>query len=194
MLEKLRRWWGGYLASIPKSDVVDSIPESQWGRADLLPPVSKVKRQAFTELLELIHAHRPPAEAQASVAAGVPAFTRADEPDSALIAALFPDDGRESAAARGFILCDWKDAREVQWQADALCVAHGLPLGWQAPEGSLPSVLSSFAVWLQGHGRELLCLAEGDATVAFALSPPQAIAARALCKRLRLVLRRADET
>jgi hypothetical protein len=193
MLRAIRRWWEGYSASVPKSEVVDSIPESQWGRSDLLPPVSRAKRKAFIELLQLIYSHLPPEQAAASVDAGAKAFVRGDEPDSALSKALLPDQGDAAPKGLGFIGVDWKDAREVEWQADRLCEVHGLSGRWQSPGGTLPAVLGNFDAWLRTHNLELLCLADGDLVVAFALSAPRAAQAKALGTKLRLPLRSASE-
>jgi hypothetical protein len=193
MLRAQRRFWNGYAASIPKSEVVDSVPESQWDRADLLPPVSKAKRKAFSELLTLVYSHLPPNEAEALVQRGVGALTRDDEVDTALRSALLPEVERAEPGNPGFIACDWKAAGEVQWQADLLCQAHGISVRWSAPEGSLVRVLASLDTWLQGQGHRLLCFSDGDSLVAFALSTEHAASAVAIGKRLKLAIGQASE-
>ena len=189
MLRALRRVWDSYVAGIPKTEVVDSVPESQWDRADLLPAVSKARRKAFADLLALIHAHRPPDEAQALVAQGAVALTRSDEVDTALRAALLPESIDGTRHNPGFIACDWRASDEVQWQADRLCEAHHLSGHWSAPAGSMPEVLQDLDAWLQRQGHRLLCVADGDSVVAFAVRIEQADAAIARGKKLKLVLR-----
>ena len=193
MLRALRRLWEGYAASIPKSEVVDSVPESQWGRADLLPTVSKAKRQAFTSLLALVYSHLTPLEAEALVKRGADAFTRADEADSALREALLPEETDGVSKSLGFIACDWKAAEEVEWQANLLCQAHGISERWSAPPGGLPRVLQSFDLWLSHHERRLLCFSDGDTLVAFALREDQVASAIALGKKLKLAIENLGE-
>jgi hypothetical protein len=193
MLRTLHLAWKNYVAGIPKSEVVDSIPESQWNQADLLPAVSKAKRKAFTELLVLIYAHLPPNEAAALVKRGANALTRADEVDTALRDALFPADDQESAENRGFIACDWKAAEEVKWQADLLCQAHRIAAAWRAPEGQLAEVLQSFESWLQPQRLQLLCFSAGDSLVAFALPMEHKVLAVDLGKKLKLTINAPGE-
>jgi hypothetical protein len=186
MIATLRRLWHNYLAGLPKSEVVDSIPESQWGRPDLLPPVSRQKAKAFAELLTLLHAHLDPGLAARLTSAGSKQLIRADEPDSALSAALRPDsDDMQQAAARGFIGLDWKATEELAWQADLLCRAHGLADCWapprvdgqaamaQAKPGEMPvePLLRHFGAWLAARGLALSYYADGDLLVAFAVRP-----------------------
>jgi hypothetical protein len=189
MLRTLQRAWKNYVAGIPKSEVVDSIPESQWNQADLLPAVSKAKRKAFTELLVLIFAHLPPNEAAALAKRGASALTRADEVDTALRDALLPPEDKENSERRGFIACDWKAAEEVKWQADLLCQAHRIPATWQAPEGDLKAVLQNLDFWLQQQRRQLLCFSVGDSLVAFTLPMEHAVAAVDLGKKFKLAIR-----
>lgn len=193
MLRTLHRAWKNYIASIPKSEVVDSIPESQWNQGDLLPAVSKARRKAFTELLVLIFAHLSLNEAAALAKRGANALTRADEVDTALRDALLPPEDKESSENRGFIACDWKAAEEVKWQADLLCQAHRIPATWQAPEGDLKAVLQNFEFWLQQQGRQLLCFSVGDSLVAFALPMEHTVAAVNLGKKCKLVIRTPGE-
>jgi hypothetical protein len=188
MLRTLRRAWENYVAGIPKSEVVDSIPESQWNQADLLPAVSKAKRKAFTELLLLIYAHLPPNEAAALVQRGANALTRADEADTALRDALFPAEEQENSENRGFIACDWKAANEVKWQADLLCQAHCIAATWQAPEGELTAVLQNFESWLRPQRLQLLSFSAGDSLVAFALPMEHKALAVDLGKKIKLTI------
>jgi len=188
MLRALRRWWENYVASIPKSEVVDSVPESQWDQPDLLPPVSKAKRKAFTDLLVHIHSHLPPHEAEPLVQRGAKALTRGDEVDSALRNALLPEQSEGEPLNLGFIACDWKAAEEVQWQADLLCQAHRTSGRWSAPAGELVSVLRSLDAWLQPQGRRLLCFYDGDCLVAFALATEQVSSAVAIGEKLKLAI------
>lgn len=193
MLRALRRWWESHVASIPRSEVLDSVPESQWDQADLVPPVSKGKRKAFTQLLTVVFAHLPPQESEALVQRGGKAFTRADEVDTALRTALFPDEIEGEPRNLGFIACDWKAVDEVQWQADRLCQAHRTSGQWSAPEGDLQSVLESFDSWLQSQGRSLLCFADGDSLLAFAVPTSEAASAVAIGKKLKLAIRKSGE-
>ena len=188
MLRVIRRIWANYVASIPKSEVADSIPESQWGCADLLPAVSKAKRKAFTDLLSLIFLYLPPEEAEAMVKAKAAVLTRGDDVDTALLNALFPEEGQEPATGRGFIACDWKAVEEVQWQAEQLCANHRISGHWQAPAGTIEEVLQNFDKWLQQQEHRLLCFSPGDSVVAFALLKDHAASAIALGKRLGLSL------
>lgn len=189
MLRPLRHWWQRFAAGIPKSEVVDSIPESQWDRADLQPPVSKARRKAFSELLALAASHLPPQEAAALVEHGATAFTRSDEVGAALSRALgLEEEAQGQPYQRGFMAFDWKGAGEVPWQADALCQAHRLSGRWSAPPGDLTSRLCSLDAWLQGQGLVLLCVSEGDGLLAFALRTDQRAPALALGRKLKLRL------
>jgi hypothetical protein len=193
MLRALRRAWENYVAGIPKSEVIDSIPQSQWNQADLLPTVSKAKRKAFTELLLLIYAHLPPDDAAALVKSGANALTRADEVDTALRDALFPAEDPKNSESRGFIACDWKAAEEVKWQAYLLCQAHRIAATWQAPEGELTAVLQNFESWLQPQRLQLLCFSVGDSLVAFALPTEHKVLAVDLGKKLKLTINAPGE-
>jgi hypothetical protein len=191
MLRALCQWWRGYVAAIPKTDVVDSIPESQWGREDLLPSVSKAKRESFRKLLSLVCAHLPAHEAEALVVEGVARFIRADEPDLAFYEALLHNEN--PSQNRGFIGCDWKAVEEVQWQADQLCKAHGAVGRWAAPAGDLNYTLRNLDEWLRDQGVSLLCVWPGDSVVAFALPSEQVESAIALGKRLKLKILKPGE-
>jgi hypothetical protein len=188
MFRTLRRLWNSYTASIPKSEIVDSVPESQWDRADLLPPVSKAKRKAFNDLLALIYSHFPPQTADALVQRGSRVLSRGDEVDTALRNALLPEEAAGEESNPGFMACDWKAAEEVQWQANLLCQSHGLSERWSAPNGSLMSILQDLDAWLHGQGHSLLYFSDGDGLVAFALPTDRVASAIAIGKRLKLAI------
>jgi len=194
MFRQLRRLWENYTASIPKSEVVDSVPESQWDRADLVPRVSAATRRAFTDLLVLIYSHLPPDEVQVLVTRGTKALARADEVDSALSSALLLREEGGPQDNTGFIACDWKATEEVQWQADRLCRAHQIAGTWKAPPRDMQTMLASLDTWLKQHGRRLLCFSPGDSVVAFAVRSDQTVMAAALGKKLKVAFSHPGET
>jgi hypothetical protein len=174
MLRALRRAWNNYLASVPKSEVVDSVPPSQWDTPEHLPAVSKAKRKAFLELLTAIFSHLPTKECTALAAAGAKHLTRGDDIDTALQAALVggDDDGDAEGAQVGIIVCDWRGADEVQWQADGLCSAHGLTDRWTSSGGELDFRLQELGLWLRQRQLHLFSCSVGDTTIAFAVQEP----------------------
>ncbi len=195
MFRALRQAWDRYLGSLPKTEVVDSIPESQWQQAEHRPRLSPARRRSFGELMALIGAHRPPAEVAALVERAQAALLDTGEPAEALLAVLQPADaGADPADASGAIVCDWKAADEVPWQAERLCRAHGLAAGWRAPAGGLTEVLASLDAWLQPQGLCLLTLAAGDSAIAWAVRAESRAAAMALGRRLRLPIGGPGET
>jgi hypothetical protein len=193
MLRRLKDALQNYLASLPKSEVVDSIPPDQWAGVGPGFEVPKAKRRAFADLLALAYSHLPAEKSEQLVAQGARSL---DNPDSAggdLYAALVPEEDNE-AASRGFIACDWKAADEVGWQADLLCRAHHIPPGWAPAAGSgLSEQFDSFDSWLRNRGRQLLCFSPGDCVVAFAVRQELAPKAVSLAKKLGIRLGRASE-
>jgi hypothetical protein len=195
MLRALRRAWNNYLASVPKSDVVDSIPPSQWDSPQNLPAVSKAKRKAFLDLLSAIFAHLPTEECTTLVAAGAKHLSRGDEIDSALQGALVggDDDGDEERARVGIIVCDWRGAEEVQWQADGLCSAHRLTDRWTAPRSELDFVLHELGLWLRQRQLHLFSFSVGDNTVAFAVPEALSPSVSKNLKKLKIGFSEAGE-
>ena len=192
MLRALRNAWKNYISSLPQSQIIDSIPPSQWDRDDLVPKPSKVKRKAFTELLTIVYAHLPPQEAARLVEDRSYMLKRGDDSDTALGEALIPNE-EEISENRGFIACDWKATEEVQWQADILCRAHGVSASWQAPSGTVTSLLQSLGDWLQTHRLQLLCFSVGDGLVAFAVPTAKTDSVVALGKKLKIHLSTTGE-
>lgn len=171
VLRALRRAWSNYVAGIPKSEVVDSIPESQWDDADLLPKVPAKKRRAFVELLRLLHAHLGAGRAAALVDAGAKRLVRGDEIDVALRDALLPEDAADGAVtANGFIAGDWRAIDDLGWQAAGLCRAHGVADAWAPPRAGTREALAQFGAWLAGRGLALFVVTLGDGVLAFAVA------------------------
>ena len=193
MLRILRRAWANYVASIPKSDFTDSIPESQWDQPELRPTVSKAKRKAFSELLAHAFSHLPQDQAASLIRSRAGALQRADEPEAALREALSADESQEPTENLGFILCDWKATEEVQWQAELLCDIHRLTGTWQAPAGTMEVVLGSLDVWLSPRGLRLVHFSVGDSVAAFAVPKAQTAEVVSLGRKLGLSLSTAGE-
>jgi hypothetical protein len=195
MLAALRRVWNNYLASIPKSAAVDSVPPSQWDQQENLPSVSKVERKAFRDLLCNASAHLPAEKSDLLVDAGVKHLMRADDIDSALCEALVGDDenAEPPRLARGFIACDWKGSADVQWQADLLCRAHGLIEDWTAPKRELNDVLEDLGRWLRARQLQLFAFSTGDNVVAFAVQETQSPSVRSNMNKLKIRFHVAGE-
>lgn len=195
MLRALRQAWQRYLGSLPETEVVDSIPESQWAQAEHRPRLSPARRRHFGDLVALLVAHRPPAEVAAWVARAQAALADLGEIDDALLQLLQPPDaGADPTDAAGVIVCDWKAVDELPWQAERLCRAHGLPADWRSPGGRLDEALASLDAWLQPQGLRLLTLAAGDTAVAWAVRAESVPVGRALGRKLRLRIGGPGET
>ena len=188
MLHALRRAWNKYLASIPKSVAVDSIPPSQWNVSENLPGVSKAKRKAFLDLLYIVHSHLSPEHSKTLVAAGAKHLTRGDEIDTALHEALIGDDdnGDDRRPPHGFIACDWKGVEEVQWQADVLRRVHALSDSWTASSRDLDTVLGDLGIWLRQRHLHLFSFSTGDNIVAFAVQEAQSPSVRKNLSKLKI--------
>ena len=188
MLRALRRAWKNYLASIPKSEVVNSIPPSQWDASENLPSVSNAKRKAFLDLLSAVYSHLSPGERNTLVASGAEYLTRGDDIDTALHSALVGDDDSRAEARhpRGFITCDWKGADELHWQADALRRAHGLTDDWESKNLELDEALENLGMWLREHQLHLFSFSTGDNIVAFAVQEAQSASVRKNLGKLRI--------
>jgi hypothetical protein len=192
MLSALRRVWNNYLASIPKSAAVDSIPPSQWDAQENLPGVSKVKQKAFHELLCAVYAHLPAGTSDSLVAAGAKHLTRGDDIDAALCEALVgggdgnDESGDEHRLPRGFIACDWKGSADVKWQADRLLRAHRLTENWTAPKRDLADVLEDLGLWLRTRQLHLFSFSTGDNVVAFAVQETQSPSVRSNLNKLKI--------
>ena len=194
MLRRLRDSWNKYLSSIPKSEVVDSIPEEQWDRPDLVPRVSKAKRSAFTELLELAFARMPPQDAKELAVKRAALFERVDEADAALERALTEFESVEDrTSTSAAIACDWKADDELEWQAALLADAHSLQEQWSSPRSGLEGDLVALASWLRTRDIVLLDFSSGDNLVAFAVKPDQVEVAKSLFKKLRVPVRARSE-
>lgn len=194
MFRALRNAWRNYVAAIPPSEIVDSIPPSQWDQVDLLPTVSKAKRKAFADLLSLIYANLPAEVSVKLLADRAKLLIRGDDADTALHAALFPNEDDAAPGNHGFIACDWKATEEIEWQAARLCKAHGVLARWQAPEGTVTTALQAFEEWLTSYNLQLLCFSVGDSVVAFAVPTEDAKSAVAHGKKLKIRLGSASET
>ena len=192
ILRDLRAAWKNHISSLPQSQNIDSIPPSQWDRIDVVAKPSKAKRKAFTELLVMIYAHLPPQEAVILVEAMSKLLRRDDDSDTALGEALIPRE-EQRAKNRGFIAGDWKATDEVQWQADALCRAHGVVPSWQAPTGTLTILLQSFGDRLKNYRLQLLCFSVGDSFFAFAIPTAKTDLVIALGKQLKIHFRSAGD-
>jgi hypothetical protein len=187
MFRAIRRAWTNYLASIPRSEVIDSIPPSQWDSAEHLPTVSKAKRKAFVELLSAVYAHLPAEKGAVLVAAGTKHLTRGDDIDSALRNALIGDNGEEENSSQlGFIACDWKGIDEVKWQAEELSRAHGLTESWSGQAATLDSAIEDLAIWLAARHLQLFSFSVGDSIVAFAVANSLSPAVAGNLKQLKI--------
>jgi hypothetical protein len=194
MLRRLRDAWKNYLTSIPKSEVVDSIPEEQWDRPDLLPKVSKAKRAAFEELLQLAFSHLPPEHAKQLALDRSAFLERADEVDSALERALTEFESVEARKARcAAIACDWKATEELDWQVASLAVAHGIQDRWASPRAGLELDLKQLAVWLAEHNLTLFDFSAGDNLLAFAVCSQASPRVKQLFQKLRVPVRARSE-
>ena len=192
MLRALRQAWKNYISSLPKSQIVDSIPPSQWNQDKFFPQVSKANSKTFAELLEIVYEHLPPNDAAKLLAERSLFLKRGVEIESALAEALIPTEEDEPENL-GFIACDWTATDEVKWQADILCRAHGIPTSWQTPPGSLTSVLQGLGDWLRVENLQLFCFSVGDSVVAFAVPASKAAAVAALGEKLKIALSTTGE-
>jgi hypothetical protein len=122
------------------------------------------------------------------VAAGSEYLTRGDDIDTALLSALVGDDNsrEDERHLRGFIACDWKGADELQWQADALCRAHGLTDAWKSTNLELGEALEKLGMWLREHQLRLFSFSTGDTIVAFAVQEDQSASVRKNLGKLRI--------
>lgn len=190
MLRRLRDAWNKYLSSIPGTEVVDSVPEDQWDRADLVPKVSKARRSSFIEVLQIGFSHLPEVQAKALALERAALFDRADEADLALERALAEFESPEARArASAAIVCDWKAGDELEWQAALLARAHGLTEPWASPRQGLEPDLGNLASWLHAQGLLLADFSSGDNVIAFAVRPQQAARLRALLRKLGVDVR-----
>lgn len=190
MLRRLRDAWNQYWATLPRTEWVDSIPESQWDDPNLRPKVSQAMRAAFAELLECLHAHLPGDRARAVAQDRAGFLARGDEADAALARALteYASDG-ERWATSAAIACDWKAADELAWQVDRLARAQGWADRWTAPRRGLEADLAHLGDWLGERGLCLCRFSCGDNLIAVALPAAQAGRVKRLFRRLRIPVR-----
>ena len=200
MLHRIKAFWKGYLASIPKPD------------EEKLEPDGRIIREDFPS-----EAHsQGTVDAYRRLAAILTEHLHSDDRDKAerrLLAKLKPGVDPEEALARwinqsfelkgvnwGAMQLDWKATEEVHWQATRLLKSHSIPITWEynykedsraaraSTRGEIPtdSPLDSFAQALGKASYTLFRFSPYDGVFAFAVKNAESEVVSELLEILRI--------